>query len=223
MDIHKPKPVHSWRELASEIGIIVLGVLIALAFEQAVEWARWRHEVNLGREHLREEVAFDERVYVHRVDVAGCVARNLLALKGVVADLRAHRPVAPIAAVEAPANGPIRHEIWNSLTAAQVMVHFPKAELTGYSQFYQDIQDAEYFMDRESRAWAQLKLLEGDPNQLSPADISAVRVALGDAQSTSHDLAYVAQSQVDVGRSLGVAVPKPNPAWRPECRPVVVP
>ena len=31
MDIHKPDPVHSWRDLAKEVGIIVLGVLIALA------------------------------------------------------------------------------------------------------------------------------------------------------------------------------------------------
>lgn len=221
MDIHKPKPVHNLSEFASEIGIIVIGVLIALSFEQAVEWLHWRHEVNEGRERLREEVAVDERVYVHRVDVAGCVARNLHALKAVVADLRAHKPVAPIAEIAAPANGPIRHEIWSSLTAAQVMVHFPKAELTGYSQFYQDIQDAEYFMDRESRAWAQLKLLEGDPNQLSPADISAIRIALGDAEETSRDLASVVGGQVRVGRMLGVAVPGTNTSWRPECRPMI--
>ena len=33
MDIHKPKPVHNWRELLTEIGTIVIGVLIALAAE----------------------------------------------------------------------------------------------------------------------------------------------------------------------------------------------
>jgi hypothetical protein len=37
MDVHTPKqPIQSWRELAKEIGIIVVGVLIALGAEQAL-------------------------------------------------------------------------------------------------------------------------------------------------------------------------------------------
>jgi hypothetical protein len=34
MAIHKPKPVHNWRELASEVGVIVVGIIIALTAEQ---------------------------------------------------------------------------------------------------------------------------------------------------------------------------------------------
>jgi hypothetical protein len=30
MDIHKPKPIHNWREFLKEYAIIVLGVLTAL-------------------------------------------------------------------------------------------------------------------------------------------------------------------------------------------------
>ena len=37
MHIHVPKPLHGWRALAGEVGIIVIAVLIALAAEQAVE------------------------------------------------------------------------------------------------------------------------------------------------------------------------------------------
>ncbi len=37
MDIHKPKPVHSWREFATEIGIVVIGIAIALGGEQIIE------------------------------------------------------------------------------------------------------------------------------------------------------------------------------------------
>ena len=49
MDIHKPKPVRHWRELLTEVGVIVLSVCIALAAEQAVEWAHWRCEVSIAR------------------------------------------------------------------------------------------------------------------------------------------------------------------------------
>ena len=37
MDIHKPKPWHGVREFLKEYVIIVVGVLTALAAEQAVE------------------------------------------------------------------------------------------------------------------------------------------------------------------------------------------
>jgi hypothetical protein len=42
VEFHKPKPVHNWRELLTEIGVVVIGVCIALAAEQAVEWWHWR-------------------------------------------------------------------------------------------------------------------------------------------------------------------------------------
>ena len=45
MDIHKPKPVHTWREFASEIIVIVIGISIALGAEQVVEGFRQRHQV----------------------------------------------------------------------------------------------------------------------------------------------------------------------------------
>jgi hypothetical protein len=37
VEIHKPKPVHNWREFLGEIAVVVVGVLIALSAEQVVE------------------------------------------------------------------------------------------------------------------------------------------------------------------------------------------
>jgi len=36
MEFHKPKPIHIWHEFLKEYAIIVIGVLTALAAEQAV-------------------------------------------------------------------------------------------------------------------------------------------------------------------------------------------
>lgn len=220
MDIHKPKPVHNWREFLNEIVIIVIGVLIALGLEQAVESWHWHDEVTSGREHLREEIAFNERVYAHRLGVVSCVRANIAALKSIVANLRAGERVNNVAPFESPHNGPIQHEIWNSLTAAQVLVHFPKRELQHYGMFYQYREDAEYFMDRESRAWSQLHVLEGNPNSLSQPELNTLWVALEDAAEMNEGLSYVVQSQVAVGRALGIAIPADR-GPQAECRPVV--
>ena len=220
MDIHKPKPVHNLREFLSEIVVIVIGVLIALGLEQVVENLHWQHEVTQGREHLRDEIAFNERVYGYRVAIAPCVSANLASLKKVVAALRAGERVAPIAEFSSPNNGPIQHEIWNSLGAAQVQVHFPKDELHQYSMFYQYRQDAEYFMDRESRAWRQLHALEGDPNRLSMPELNALWVALGDAAEMTDALGYVVRRQVAIGRRLGIDPPQTYDT-KADCRPIL--
>jgi len=38
MHIHKPKQLHGFSEFVSEIGVIVIGILIALALEQSLEY-----------------------------------------------------------------------------------------------------------------------------------------------------------------------------------------
>lgn len=59
MEIHKPKPFHSWGELLYEILIIVIGVLIALGLEQFADALRWRYKVAQAEQNMRIEVARD--------------------------------------------------------------------------------------------------------------------------------------------------------------------
>ena len=63
MHIHKPKPVHGMRELAIEIGVIVIGVVIAIGLEQAVEVIRHQEQRRSLEERLRADVKAN-RVYI---------------------------------------------------------------------------------------------------------------------------------------------------------------
>ena len=56
MHLHLPKPLHGWREFAGEVGIIVLGVLIALAADALIERTNWRHKVSLADTNMRVEI-----------------------------------------------------------------------------------------------------------------------------------------------------------------------
>jgi hypothetical protein len=55
MHIHLPKPLHGWREVAGEVGIIVIGILIALGAEQAVEAIHHRSQVHEMTAKLHDE------------------------------------------------------------------------------------------------------------------------------------------------------------------------
>ena len=45
MEVHKPKPIHSWREFLGEITVIVIGVVIALSAEQMLQGLELRSKV----------------------------------------------------------------------------------------------------------------------------------------------------------------------------------
>jgi hypothetical protein len=77
MEIHKPKPVHSWRELLTEIGVIVIGVCIALAGEQAVEALHHRERAADARIHIRAEMDHNLQVLDIRAATEGCIERRL--------------------------------------------------------------------------------------------------------------------------------------------------
>jgi hypothetical protein len=60
MEVHRPKPAHGWRGFLGEVGIIVLGVLIALVAEQAVRAVEWRHKVHAAEAAMATELRDDD-------------------------------------------------------------------------------------------------------------------------------------------------------------------
>src|SRR6516225_1503214 len=77
MEIHKPKPVHNWREFLKEYAIIVLGVATALAGEQAIEWLQWRSQVRDAREVIATEMTSNLEGAIRRMRTIRCAEQRL--------------------------------------------------------------------------------------------------------------------------------------------------
>jgi len=60
MRFHPPKPLHGWRAFAGEVGIIVLGVLIALGAQQLVEDFHQRSELHDAEAAMTSEIRDDD-------------------------------------------------------------------------------------------------------------------------------------------------------------------
>lgn len=57
MDVHAPlEPIHSWRDIAIHLGIVTVGLFIALMLEAGVEYWHHRHIVAQARENIRQEI-----------------------------------------------------------------------------------------------------------------------------------------------------------------------
>jgi len=77
MHFHLPKPLHGWREFAGEVGIIVIGVLIALSAEQLLENWHWRGEVREADRRMREDIGYDLAVAYERFAIDPCLRPRL--------------------------------------------------------------------------------------------------------------------------------------------------
>jgi hypothetical protein len=57
MDVHAPlEPVHSWKDILIHLGIVTVGLFIALMLEAGVEYWQHRHIVAEARANIREEI-----------------------------------------------------------------------------------------------------------------------------------------------------------------------
>src|SRR5271154_13754 len=85
MEIHKPKPVHSWREFFVELGTITLGVLIALGAEQTVVTLHDRNRAAVARANIRAEIALNLGIMDQREDTEACQTKRMAEVDGLIA------------------------------------------------------------------------------------------------------------------------------------------
>jgi hypothetical protein len=77
MHVHLPKPLHGWRALFGEVGIIVLGVLIALGAEQIVVYLHDQHVAGQAEADIRADFAHDAALAVERIATGDCLRASL--------------------------------------------------------------------------------------------------------------------------------------------------
>ena len=84
MHVHLPKPLHGWRAFAGEVGIIVIGVLIALGAEQMVSALHDRTEARDAERAIRGELEQNMAKLRSRKEKLACVVTRLNELQAVI-------------------------------------------------------------------------------------------------------------------------------------------
>src|SRR5689334_13173901 len=112
MQVHIPKPLHGWREFAGEVGIIVLGVLIALGAQQVVETVRGSAQAREFREAVNDELAYDLGSYKQRLLLSPCVKERLAELDLVITSYRAGKPMPMQGLSRLPVGFSLRTSVW---------------------------------------------------------------------------------------------------------------
>ncbi len=147
MEIHKPKPVHSWREFLLELGTITLGVCIALAAEQTVEWFHWRDKTSYATDQIQRELAFNMVYSVERIMVEDCIRRRLDDLEQkLMSSGDRWTPVEAAGTVGIQAGDVLAvpkrawsNIAWTAAVADTSVTHLNRERLTSYARIYTDM------------------------------------------------------------------------------------
>jgi hypothetical protein len=213
MEIHKPKPIHNWREFLKEYAIIVLGVATALAAEQTVEWLHWQHEVSIARKALRDEIATIDQGFMRRIAIRACRERQEREAKAILDGLGTRGAAHSFTAFHHSAGAQVPDTEWQAERAAQVLTHFPRDELALMSAFYAALPHIDTWTNDEGAEWAALSVLQTAPANVAPSDITRLRGALDHAHRLNYLLVAGSYRMLKLSDQIGVVRPPAEPGY----------
>jgi hypothetical protein len=173
MDIHKPKPWHGARELLKEVGIIVIGVLIALSADQAVQWLHVQREVSEAREALHDEIAANGAITLFSIEEDRCLGK---ALDGYVRWAQG----GPHAEFFRTRFQDLRSSAWEEVRSGPV-THMPLKERLQLAAYYDHVRSQLSMIEFERNAYRALIGISQKP-QLSAADAERLLEMVAEAR-----------------------------------------
>ncbi len=172
MHVHLPKPLHGWRAFVGEVGIIVLGVLIALAAEQVVEALHWRGEVNDARRAMAVELSDSIGQSYERERVSPCVVRRLDELSAILTQAGQTGRLRPVGLIGRPLYRTWVSSAWQTTMAGQTASHFSRHELNQLGYIYDYVERASRGSDQEMFAWTDLQSISGPGRPISTDEVA---------------------------------------------------
>jgi hypothetical protein len=186
MHFHLPKPLHGWRALAGEVGIIVLGVLIALGAEQAVETQHWRSEARDFRKAVDHELSVDLATYEFNQLQQPCIKRRLDELQAYLDRSRSGATVDLSGKIGMPLPIDTYTSVWDNKDA-QVVDHLPVDVRLKYASLYDEFRTTEGIKQAQTAVWKKLVPFE-EAGPLTLEDRRQLHSLIEDARGLSSAL-----------------------------------
>jgi hypothetical protein len=203
MEIHRPKAAHNWREFLTEIGTIVIGILIALSLEQAIEAL---HEHGLAREateaiHAEMQTNVD-RIAYHQA-LQPCIDKRLNQITGLLEVWAGGQPPPSGLAIGDPDDLPMILQRWQANLNSGRFSRQSAEDQNAQTDFYTSVAILQDMGSREHYVWSELRTLELGSGilqtDLRPSLVSALQAARTDASDISHLGQLVLQSAKAAG------------------------
>lgn len=196
MHLKLPKPLHGWREFLGEVGIIVLGVLIALGAQQVVEELSDRADERAFRETIDHEIGLNLFTYHVRARQFACDKTRDADLKSWLDHARSGEKVRALWPAGPFVLTPYR-SAWDNRDA-EVFRRLPLKVRQKYAEFYDELENNWSTIKGEQANWEKLvPYVEAGP--ISLEDRRRIRPILNQLRNEHADL------EANIPLSRGIA------------------
>lgn len=176
------KPTDGWRKFVGEVGVIILGVLIALGLGAVASDLGWRAEVEQSRRALGHELSESMGQVIERIRFSPCVEKRLDDIARIVDDAASTGRLRPVGDIGAPAFRSWPHGIGDGIVASGAAAHFEQEELGAISSLNEFFDILGEVNQRELDVWTRLYSLVGPGRELLPDEAADLRRAIGEAR-----------------------------------------
>lgn len=181
MEIHHTHPVKSWREFFTEIGVIVTGILIALALEQMAERYQEHRFANEAREAVRAEVRENLYWVNIREQAEPCISRRLRQIDDILTRADHEQPYPVPQRLGMVPHIKLTELRWEANSHSGRASLFSGEEQRLFDNFYFSTDQLLQYQVREEEAWSGLRALQGE-DRLTPDTIHDFRKLLAEAK-----------------------------------------
>lgn len=212
MRFQLPQPLHGWRAFVGEVGIIVLGVLIALAANEFVDDLQWKAKVNRAEAAMRLELSNDDTVQAYaRMLIGPCLDARIARIHDGAGQASADDLRHWISEYTPPIRG-WDSEAWKAVLGSDVGSHMGAERLVEWSSPYRLMPALSDYNLRERDATIELHETLPPNGDASSADLQMLRRSA--AQLRSLNGVFYRVSQLVLARSRAVGAAPPEPARR---------
>ena len=220
MHFHLPKPLHGWREFLGEVGVIVLGVLIALGAEQVVEAVHQSQEGTQANNIIRGELAFNLGRLQSRLEIRSCVDKRIAQIERLLDTAANHPELHGPIWIGRPQYWTLQTSRWEAESQAGHAALIDRQELARYGFIYALMHDTENEMILEQTDWAKLRMLER-LHILDEPTLADLNGAVQDARYRAWRVALLSSEILTGANELKLAaIPNSSPASRSVCYPL---
>jgi hypothetical protein len=206
----KLKPPHGWSAVGWELVIVTIGVLIALAAQQAIDSSNRRNEAQGLRAALDIELTSGIERYVYRIAQDRCINGRLDQLEQWLEGWRKGNPKALAGKISAPLSGPAGTSVWQSRDP-DVVAHLPSSLKLAYASLYDEIDNYEVQRLDERMTWFELAQFDR-ATSLSHEDMMRLQGLITRARWRAGNITDRTKFIVEEAGKLGIHGPAGFPA-----------
>lgn len=179
MDVHPPhEPVHNWRDALVHIGIMTIGLFIALSLEGMIEYFHHKELVHRARENIRRELQDNHKAAQENIASlkgnAGKVEASLATLRFMQAHPDAHNQTIAFSLEFSD----LSDAAWRTARDTGALGYMSYDEVQRYAGIYgsqMSISDrAAGILTSEAETLAPIMAYDGHFEKIPPGDYSAM-------------------------------------------------